>query len=98
MIMNPIFGSGKKVSMTMLLPVLAAILSLMLITPSSYASVGSSDTTSTTDTSPTTVAATNSSVLPPPQPEGIVNVGVTPNQLAAGGPLPGNHSVALEEA
>jgi len=98
--MNPIFGSGKKVSMTMLLPVLAAILSLMLITPSSYASVGSSDTTSTTtNTSPTTAAATatNSSVLPPPQPEGIVNVGVTPNQLAAGGPLPGNHSVALEE-
>jgi len=95
--MNPIFGSGKKVSMTMLLPVLAAILSLMLITPSSYASVGSSDTTSTTtNTSPTTAAATatNSSVLPPPQPEGIVNVGVTPNQLAAGGPLPGNHSVA----
>ena len=40
----------------------------------------------------------NSSVLPPPQPQGIVNVGVTPNQLAAGGPLPGNHSLALEEA
>lgn len=40
----------------------------------------------------------NSSVLPPPQPQGVVNVGVTPNQLAAGGPLPGNHSVALQEA
>jgi hypothetical protein len=40
----------------------------------------------------------NSSVLPPPQPQGIVNVGVTSNQLAAGGPLPGNHSLALEEA
>jgi hypothetical protein len=41
---------------------------------------------------------TNSSVLPQPQPQGIVNVGVTPNQLAAGGPLPGNHTLALEEA
>jgi hypothetical protein len=41
--------------------------------------------------------STNSSVLPPPQPQGIVNVGVTSNQLAAGGPLPGNHSLALEE-
>ena len=40
----------------------------------------------------------NSSVLPQPQPQGIVNVGVTPNQLAAGGPLPGNHTLALEEA
>lgn len=39
-----------------------------------------------------------SSVLPPPSPSGIANVGVTSNQLAAGGPLPGNHSVALEEA
>jgi len=25
-------------------------------------------------------------------------VGVTPNQKAAGGPLPGNHTMALEEA
>lgn len=40
----------------------------------------------------------NSSVLPPPQPQGIVNVGVTSNQLAAGGPLPGNYTLALEEA
>ncbi len=101
-----VFVSGsKKISMIMMLPALAAILSLMLIAPSSYASVGGSDTTSTTtNTSPTTTvtssssAAANSSVLPPPQPEGIVNVGVTSNQLAAGGPLPGNHSVALEEA
>ncbi len=41
---------------------------------------------------------TNSSVLPPPQPQGIANVGVTPNQKAAGGPLPGNHTMALQEA
>jgi len=41
--------------------------------------------------------STNSSVLPPPQPQGIINVGITPNQLAAGGPLPGNHTLALEE-
>jgi hypothetical protein len=27
-----------------------------------------------------------------------VKVGVTPNQKAAGGPLPGNHTIALEEA
>jgi hypothetical protein len=40
----------------------------------------------------------NSSVLVPPPVKGIVNVGVTPNQLAAGGPLPGNNSVVLEEA
>ena len=40
----------------------------------------------------------NSSVLPQPQPQGIVNIGVTSNQLSAGGPLPGNHTLALEEA
>jgi hypothetical protein len=61
-----------------------------------YASGSNSNGTSIGSTTATT--ATNSSVLPPPQPKGIVNVGVTPNQLAAGGPLPGNHSVALEEA
>jgi hypothetical protein len=38
-----------------------------------------------------------SSVLSPPQPKGIVNVGVTPDQKAAGGPLPGNHTIALQE-
>lgn len=42
--------------------------------------------------------ATNSSVLPPPQPQGIANVGVTSNQKASGGPLPGNHTMALQEA
>lgn len=62
-------------------------------TTPSYASAGGSGGNS----SDTTLAA-NSSVLPPPEPEGIVNVGVTPNQLAAGGPLPGNHTMALEEA
>ena len=41
---------------------------------------------------------TNSSVLPQPQPQGIVNIGVTSNQLSAGVPLTGNHTLALEEA
>jgi hypothetical protein len=68
--------------------VFAAVLALVLTTPLSGYAIVSSPSTLTT----------NSLVLPPPQPTGIVNVGVTPNQKAAGGPLPGNHTMALQEA
>jgi hypothetical protein len=79
MITNPGFGSGKKVSMmTMLLPVLAAILSLMLITPSSgYVNASSSSGNNNTNTTTSTT--------------------LSPNQLAAGGPLPGNLSQVEKE-
>ena len=82
---------------------LVAIGGLLLVIASAlpaYASVdGGSNTGTNISSSGGSVAVpANSSVLPLPPPQGIVNVGITSNQLAAGGPLPGNHTLALEEA
>jgi hypothetical protein len=60
---------------------LASLLAVITATLHGYAGVDGSSN-----------SAINSSVLPPPQPQGIANVGVTSNQLAAGGPLPGNQT------
>lgn len=79
--------------------VMVGLLLMISTVLTGYASVGNSSSgKSNINSSRLAALATNSSVLPPPQPKGIVNVGVTPNQLAAGGPLPGNHTMALEEA
>ena len=70
-----------------LLPFLLVTLSGILVVNSSTSVYSSSSTNANMSSSPTTLAA-NSSVLPPPEPKGIMNVGVTSNQLAAGGPPP----------
>ena len=79
--------------------VMVGLLLMITIALTGYASAGNSSSgKSNINTSRLAALATNSSVLPPPQPKGIANVGVTSNQLAAGGPLPGNHTMAIEEA
>ena len=92
----------NPLSRTRILIILAGLLVVVITTAlMGYASVdGSASNTglNMNDSSSLSTLPINSSVLPPPQPQGVVNVGVTPNQLAAGGPLPGNHSLALEEA
>ena len=40
----------------------------------------------------------DSAILPPPRPTATASVGITSDQRTAGGPLPGNHNIAMEEA
>lgn len=82
MMMNPIFGPGK-VSMMIMLPVFAAVLSLMSLPLSGYASAGGSSDTST---------ATNNTV------QSSTPQSLTPNMIAAGGPISPNWTMALQEA
>ena len=81
-----------------LLTLVAGALVIIISAFAGYASVNGGDVGNMSSSIPSTALPANTSVLPPPEPQGIVNVGITPNQLSAGGPLPGNHSLALEEA
>lgn len=40
----------------------------------------------------------DSAILPPPRPTATASVGIASDQRTAGGPLPGNHNIAMEEA
>ena len=88
----------KMLLLANLLAVTAGALVTITSALSGYAGVNDGNISNTSSSIPSTNSLLTDSVLPSPEPQGIVNVGITSNQLAAGGPLPGNHTLALEEA
>jgi hypothetical protein len=92
--MNSTVGSGKKVSvMIMLASCVFLVLGsgVLIAMPIIPTTMGQEDTANTTTTSATTTTNNNNNNTTSATP-------LTPNQIAAGGPIPPNWTMALEEA